>query len=317
MNWVDLITIILLLIFTLEGLGRNFVSELLDFLSFAIALAAAFNFYGSLANFFNSSFKVGHSLANILGFTLLWFITESFLGLLLPLIYLRLKLPTNPRFFFPLGLIPAFFRSLIFVAIILVVLGTFPIQPKIKQAIVDSKIASQILAKTQSLEQPLKNVFGGVSQDSLSFLTVKPQGEERIDLGFKTTNFSPSEQLENQMIVLVNNERVSRGLNSLKFDPKLREIAREHSGDMLTRGYFSHYSPEGKNVADRAEKAHIDYLVIGENLAYAPNLELAHNGLMNSPGHRANILSADYNKIGIGVMDAGVYGLMVTQVFTN
>ncbi len=84
MNWVDLITIILLLIFTLEGLGRNFVSELLDFLSFAIALAAAFNFYGSLANFFNSSFKVGHSLANVLGFTLLWFITESFLGLQLP-----------------------------------------------------------------------------------------------------------------------------------------------------------------------------------------------------------------------------------------
>jgi uncharacterized protein YkwD len=58
-------------------------------------------------------------------------------------------------------------------------------------------------------------------------------------------------------------------------------------------------------------------LVIGENLAYAPNLELAHTGLMNSEGHRANILSPDFNKVGIGIEDGGVYGLMVTQVFSN
>ena len=44
---------------------------------------------------------------------------------------------------------------------------------------------------------------------------------------------------------------------------------------------------------------------------------LAHKGLMDSEGHRANILSPDFNKIGIGIMDGGVYGLMVTQVFSN
>jgi uncharacterized protein YkwD len=86
---------------------------------------------------------------------------------------------------------------------------------------------------------------------------------------------------------------------------------------MFKRGYFAHNSPEGENVADRAEKVGVDYQVIGENLAYAPTLALAHNGLMNSPGHRANILSSDYQKIGIGVQDGGVYGLMITQVFSN
>ena len=116
---------------------------------------------------------------------------------------------------------------------------------------------------------------------------------------------------------MVNSEREQRGFKKLSFDPNLRDVGRLHSADMFRRGYFSHYSPEGKSVAERAVEAGIDYLVIGENLAYAPNLELSHRGLMNSPGHRANILSSDFGKIGIGIQDGVVYGLMVTQVFSN
>ena len=119
------------------------------------------------------------------------------------------------------------------------------------------------------------------------------------------------------MIDLVNKERTSRGLRSLQYDGKLRDVGRIHSKDMFERGYFSHYSPEGASVANRAEKYGVEYLAIGENLAYAPTLELAHQGLMNSEGHRANILSPDFNKIGIGVIDGGLYGKMFTQVFTN
>ena len=52
-------------------------------------------------------------------------------------------------------------------------------------------------------------------------------------------------------------------------------------------------------------------------MAYAPNLNLAHNGLMNSPGHKANILADDFAEIGIGVMDAGVWGKMFVQEFAD
>ena len=106
-------------------------------------------------------------------------------------------------------------------------------------------------------------------------------------------------------------------MGSLRFDASLQKIARLHSEDMFIRGYFSHYSPENETVAERAMKNDVNYMVIGENLAYAPDLELAHEGLMNSPGHRANILSPEFEKVGIGIMDGGVYGLMVTQVFSN
>ncbi len=61
----------------------------------------------------------------------------------------------------------------------------------------------------------------------------------------------------------------------------------------------------------------ITYGYAGENLALAPSTELAMQGLMNSPGHRKNILSPNFTKVGIGVMDGGIYGKMFTQEFTD
>ena len=65
------------------------------------------------------------------------------------------------------------------------------------------------------------------------------------------------------------------------------------------------------------QKAGINYQYAGENLALAPSTSLAMQGLMNSPGHRANILSPNFHKVGIGVIDGGIYGEMYTQDFTN
>ncbi|KKR88441.1 MAG: SCP-like protein extracellular [Candidatus Gottesmanbacteria bacterium GW2011_GWA2_41_12] len=65
------------------------------------------------------------------------------------------------------------------------------------------------------------------------------------------------------------------------------------------------------------KNAGIFYTEAGENLAFAPNVNIAHAGLMNSPGHRANILSPDFGKVGIGVIDGGIYGEMFVQKFTD
>jgi uncharacterized protein YkwD len=86
---------------------------------------------------------------------------------------------------------------------------------------------------------------------------------------------------------------------------------------MFTRGYFSHYTPGGVSPFDRMADAGVTYVYAGENLALAPSTDLAMQGLMNSPGHRANILNPNFNKIGIGVIDGGIYGKMYSQEFTN
>lgn len=321
MNWVDLFIIIFLLLFIIEGIGRNFLIEFLDFFAFLFAFIFSLRFYSLIAGSFQSFFQLPFSFANVLSFIIIWFLIETILfAIIHSLLYKYLRkydFHKATKILNYFSVIPAFLRGLILVALLLILVGTFPIQPKIKDDVQSSKIGSLILSQTRQLEPPLKNVFGGISRDTLSFLTIKPKSDESVDLGFNIDRFSPNESLESRMIELVNKERVERGLNGLIYDQTLREVGRVHSTDMFKRGYFSHYSPEGNTVAERAEDKGVSYLIIGENLAYAPELGLAHEGLMNSPGHRANILSEDFGKIGIGIMDGGVYGIMVTQVFSN
>lgn len=318
MNWVDLVIILLLLFFAFEGLGRSFIGEFLDFLAFLAAFVLSLRFYNLLGGFLETQFNIPHSMANVLGFIGVWFIVEGVFFVLIQIAFWRIRFihKLNQKLN-PLAIIPAFLRGVIFISILLLIMATFPIQPTVKKSVNESVIGSFLLDKSQRLEKPLKNVFGGLSNDTFSFLTIKPRSDETVNLGFQSDEFKPRPDLETKMIELVNKERVSRGLKPLSFRVELLEVGRSHSADMFKRGYFSHYSPEGRSVADRADERGVDYLVIGENLAYAPSLDLAHKGLMDSPGHRANILSEDYNQIAIGIMDGGVYGLMITQVFSN
>jgi uncharacterized protein YkwD/uncharacterized membrane protein required for colicin V production len=156
------------------------------------------------------------------------------------------------------------------------------------------------------------------------------------EAGAKVT--APPDKLEREMLDLVNAERKKAKLAPLVWSDALAAVGRAHSRDMLARNYFAHEDPQGKTVADRAAKAGVRYLTLGENLAFAPTLAIAHQGLMNSPGHRANILRPAFGHVGIGIIrlpagaryspktpgqPAPVVGrvlpgsLLVTQVFRN
>ena len=76
-------------------------------------------------------------------------------------------------------------------------------------------------------------------------------------------------------------------------------------------------NPDGLDPFERMDRAGIDYTFAGENLAFAPTLEIAHSGLMNSPGHKANILKPEFNRLGVGCIDAGIRGRMFSQEFTG
>lgn len=144
-----------------------------------------------------------------------------------------------------------------------------------------------------------------------------PVSEEGIFLAYTTTDYTTQPGLEAQMLQMVNTERRLAGLKTLSADSLLTIAARAHSADMLKRGYFSHNTPDGINPFQRLHKLNIDYLYAGENLAMAPTLMKAHNGLMRSPGHKANILNPSYGKVGIGILNAGIHGLMITQEFKD
>jgi uncharacterized protein YkwD len=176
----------------------------------------------------------------------------------------------------------------------------------------------------QSLDETVRSIAGKFisfsEQQPVQVMAVKeldPVKPEGVDLSFSTSNYTLRPQLEYDMLQWVNKERVKRGLRSLSSDSSLLKAARLHAADMLARGYFSHNTPEGFDPFQRLHKLNIHYRYAGENLALAPTLLQAHEGLMRSPGHKANILHPSYGRIGIGVLDAGIYGLMITQEFRD
>ncbi|MFC5447325.1 CAP domain-containing protein [Paenibacillus aestuarii] len=122
---------------------------------------------------------------------------------------------------------------------------------------------------------------------------------------------------EQQMLDLVNQARASAGLPPLAVDPALVKTARLKSQDMVDNNYFSHESPTYGSPFDMMNKFGISYNSAGENIACNQTVQAAHEALMNSPGHRANILSKDYTHIGIGIVNGGSCGKMFTQQFIS
>ncbi|WP_374711603.1 CAP domain-containing protein [Symbiobacterium terraclitae] len=122
---------------------------------------------------------------------------------------------------------------------------------------------------------------------------------------------------EQQMLNLVNQERAKAGLKPLQADLQLTRLARMKSQDMINRNYFSHNSPTYGSPFDMMKAYGVTYRTAGENIAGNQSVQAAHNALMNSPGHRANILNAQYTHIGIGIVEGGPYGMMFTQMFVG
>ncbi|WP_340819750.1 CAP domain-containing protein [Methanolobus sp. WCC4] len=124
---------------------------------------------------------------------------------------------------------------------------------------------------------------------------------------------------EQEMLDLINEERAEHGLAPLKFNAVLNEAASEHSKEMIEKDYFSHDSYDGTAFSERLINAGYTIKYAGENIAmrYPPNLVAAHEDLMSSPGHRANILSPDYNEIGIGIWVGEYSGYSNVAMYTQ
>ena len=107
---------------------------------------------------------------------------------------------------------------------------------------------------------------------------------------------------EDSMVDFINASRVEEGLAELKYDVMMNNVARKHSENMVDQGFFDHTDKMGKTVADRVSVGGYRVDVVGENLAYGQlNAMFAHENLMNSLGHRENILNGDYRYVGVGV----------------
>ena len=317
-NYIDLIIIFGLIYFGSNAFNHGFWVLMADFAAFSGSLIFSLRTYKFLSDILRVNFAITPSIANALGFLLSAIILESLLGVIFGLILKKLPQKIiRHKLSKILGIIPALGEGLILISFLLTLMMSLPVRPVIKSDIEDSKIGSLILRKTVVVEKLLGEVFGGVINDSLTYLTIKPEAKESIPLETRKTELTIDESSEALMFSKVNEERRKMNVVELVWEPKLGPVARSHDKDMWERKYFSHYSPEGDDVGDRLNEAGVLYSFAGENLALAPTVQTAHTGLMNSEGHRENILEPKFKKIGIGVVDNGVYGKMFVQVFTD
>lgn len=123
---------------------------------------------------------------------------------------------------------------------------------------------------------------------------------------------------EKEVIRLVNIERSKAGLSPFETSNELSKVARIKSKDMADNKYFSHTSPTYGSPFDMMKHYNIKYNTAGENIAMGHlSAESVVKGWMNSPGHKANILNKNFNKIGVGAYTASNNTIYWTQMFTN
>lgn len=125
--------------------------------------------------------------------------------------------------------------------------------------------------------------------------------EEQRDRIYAEASDDLREGFEFLLFELTNSARIQRELPLLKWDEATRDTARKHSKDMADNQYFSHTNLEGQSPFDRMNEDNISFWVAGENLAYGQYSSIfAHEGLMNSLGHRENIVKPDFGYLGVG-----------------
>ena len=318
-NWVDVILVLVIAVSAALGWKRGFILSVLDLTRWIGSWLVALILYKPFSNSLGYVLRWSEVWRQPLAFILLLFLAGTAIHLIGRAILGKIP----PRVHHhainrALGIIPGFISGLVLAAIVSALLLALPFADSFSGYAQNSRLTELFAVYTDELEDALHPIFNpAINQTLNKLITVEPGSEESVNLPFKVENSKPDASLEAQMLDLINHERTSRGLKPLEADPELVPVARAHSADMFARGYFSHYTPEGIDPFQRMASAGVKFRTAGENLALAPTLQIAHTGLMNSPGHRANILNPSFGRVGIGIMTGGRRGLMISQEFRN
>lgn len=317
MNLVDLILAIIFLLAIIVGWKRGFILGSLDLFTWAGSLVIGYIFYPYTTKLLASLFNLGAWLLPV-AFILTALVARILIGLVTG--YIGRAIPENlnrngiNKF---LGIIPGAINGWLYAIIFATLFLALPLKDSLTNAARSSRFTGQLAMQSEWASRKLSVVFDEAIRHTMNSLTVHPQSNESVSLLFKYNKAAPRPGLEAQMLAMVNKERTESGLKPLIADPELTLVARAHSNDMFVRGYFAHLNPDGRNPFQRMKEANVSFKIAGENLALAQTVRIAHVNLMNSPGHKANILHPSFGRVGIGIMDGGFHGLMISQEFRD
>lgn len=318
---VDLIIIALILGAVFLGLRRGFVRGVIDVLLVLLALIGAVIAYPVVAGLIERIFTVDGPVVNVLGFIVVAFVLQWTLSLVTSLAlspFIGLIRGAKPVRWLDnmFGVIPGLVKGVVIAAAFTLFLTIVPFGRQFDSGFRDSLLGQRFLTGAAEATYWTQERFG-LNLTDFTVVTIRDaEGTYRLPYTV-TEGLEINVEDEARMLELVNEERQRHGLAPVVFDAELQPVARAHSEEMLRLGYFSHHSPVTGTPGDRLAAAEVQFSVAGENLAYAPSVQIAHRSLMRSEGHRENILSEDFTRLAVGVIESPMGGKMFTQVFAG
>jgi len=327
-NWIDIAILAVVAWNIADGARRGFVGALVSLAGFILSAVIALSFYPQAAGWIASQWGLPELLANPAAFACLWFATGivvSIVGHVVGAPFAALLRGSALNVL--LSVVPSVLKGVAVSGFALMLILSVPPLPQggpgekgfsdLREAVQASEVATALVERTAAFDRYAREVIGEPISQTLTLLTIRPETHDRVDLSFRIASPAIDEAAEAQMLELINKERAQLDMKPLVRDPKLDAVARDHSIEMLQKGYFAHDTLEGQSPFDRMRDGGVGFNRAGENLALAPTVGLAHQGLMDSPGHRANILQPAFGRVGIGAARADGRGRMFTQDFAD
>lgn len=321
--FVDTFILLLVLGLARAGWRRGFASQVIDLVGFSAAVVAALRFHDLAAAGWRAV-GLGGGAASLAGGLTIFvplIVAVAIVGAKVGRVVMQPGLRmTNKLAGVALGITWA----AVGVTFALLVAQVAPVPLGLADAVRRSPTARLLL----DVADPVTGVLQRIAErdgekivlylrQGLAFSKPLPVDEEEPPVRFDPVDrskLSRDDAAERELLRLVNAERTKHKLRPVRWDGRLAGAGRAHSLDMYEHGYFAHRDREGRTPAQRLRRADVAFLVSGENLALAPTVGMAHDGLMRSPGHRRNILDPDFSKLGVGIWK-GPHGLIASQEF--
>jgi len=317
---LDSLLVVFVLTQAAMGIRRGFVLGMLELLGWLVSLALALILVTPLTSAIEQATRLPQGIIGLVSSFVVLCVSLILLTALAQKLYRDVLAPhlrgNIKRADHLLGAVPGAVTGLVIAGLLLEMVMLAPVNMAVGETIMSTRLAKPTALAMLEAGKPFVVIAQDAALDVNGLLAKRP-GEPALRFAMPVTDMSADADAEKQLLDLLNAERAKRGLQPLVADAKLTQVARQHSEEMLKLHYFAHESQATGSPFDRMGRAGIRYRVAGENLAFAPNPERAHTGLMNSPEHRANILRPEFRKVGIGVINGGLSGLMVTQNFTD
>jgi len=306
----------------LRGWARGFVKEAMDLLGVIFGLAIAFRLSPAAGAVVSGTFGSSPTVSRVIGGLVLFVLVGGVAALLAHYLQRVARLPGLALGNRLTGAGLALAWGAFLATLVLSVVSLFRLPVAVAGQIEESTVASTLTDPTGMPQAVFAQVSGDRVLGVLLRLDELVGGRRAIVDGTETVELSPvdADSVEPDaraaidLFEALNAERAEAGLPDLGWSADLADVAYAHGSEMYADGYFSHQSPVTGDVGARVALAAGRYAYIGENLALAADAVEAHDGLVDSPGHYANMVAEEFSSVGMTSIQ-GPLGLMVVQVF--